>query len=220
MKQVALAVTLSLLASNCWGEEKDADAKRFPSPDKKLEYRLKEEGGAEIVKVKTGEVVLDLKEAAETALATESGKVVWAPDSRRFAFNYRAGARYYTCSVYELAGTTWKALPDFPTNSKAVDEAIERCEQQEVKKLGLPKGAHRRRLNDTWKVHRSLDEDTLELSAFSGGSYVVKRKGEEDIEALGCGFLFTAKCDNRGGWKILKIRKPSAAEEERIHESD
>jgi hypothetical protein len=220
MRNIAHALTLCFIASTAWTEENDADAKRFPSPDKKLAYRIKEEGGAEIVKAKTGEAVLDLKEAAETGLATESGKVLWAPDSRRFAFNYRAGGRCYTCSVYELAGNVWKALPDFETNAKAVGEAIARCEKKSVKALGLPKGAYRRRLNDTWKVHRWIDEDTLEVFAYSEGSYVVKKKGEEDIEAVGCGILFTAKCDNKGGWKIVRLREPSEAELEKILESD
>jgi len=220
MKQLALAPALCLLALTAWTAENDADAKRFPSPDKKLEYRIKDEGGAEIVKVKTGEAVLDLKEAAETALATESGRVLWAPDSRRFAFNYRAGGRYYTCSVYELAGAEWKALPDFETKAKAVEEAITRCERMRLKELGLPKGASRRRINDTWKVHRWIDVDTLEVFAYSEGSYGVKKKGEEDIEAFGCGILFTAKCDNKGGWKILRLRETSEGELERLLEGD
>jgi hypothetical protein len=216
MKQIVFAFSLCLLSLSAWTSENDGEAKKFPSPNKKLEYRIKDDGGAEIVKVKTGEVVLDLEEAAETALATESGKIVWAPDSRRFAFNYRAGARYYTCSVYELAGTEWKKLPDFEANSKAVEEAITRCEKKAAKELGLPRDAYRRRINDTWKVHRWLDVDTLEVFAYSEGSYVVKRKGEEDIEALGCGILFTVKCDNRGGWNILKFREASESELEKL----
>ena len=219
MKQVALSAILCLLALTAWTAEKDIDAKRFPSPDKKLEYRIKDGGGAEIVKVKTGEVVLELKEAAETALATDTGTVLWAPDSRRFAFNYRAGGRYYTCRVYELAGSEWKGLPDFETNAKAVTEALTRCERKSVKELGLPKGAYRRRINDTWKVHRWIDVDTLEVLAYSEGSYVVKKK-EEDIESVGCAILFTAKCDNKGNWKILRLREPSAAELQKLQEGD
>src|SRR5688572_24031226 len=102
MKTAALALALLFFSSAAWSEEADT-AKRFLSPNKKLEYRVKDGGGAAIVEVKTGEAVLDLKEAEETSLATDTGKVGWAPDSRRFAFNYRAGGRYYTCSVYELA---------------------------------------------------------------------------------------------------------------------
>ena len=77
---------------------------------------------------------------------------------------------------------------------------------------GLPRGLE--------TFQSPFDEDTLEVFAYSEGSYVVKKKGEEDIEAVGCGILFTAKCDNKGGWKIVRLREPSEAELEKILESD
>jgi len=66
-------------------QEENSEKRRFLSPDKQWEYRVT---GERTVLVKAGSdaPVLNLNEEIGW-LAIESGKLVWAPDSRRFAFN-------------------------------------------------------------------------------------------------------------------------------------
>ena len=217
MRNFGFILTLLLFATATPAETKD-EAHRFQSPDKKLEYRANGEG-AEIVRSDTGESVLKLEEASASSLAAESGKILWAPDSRRFAFNYRSGGRYYTCTVYELAGAAWKALPDLEEKATQVSEMISRAEQRDRKRLGVGKNASRRRIVDKWAVRRWIDRDTLEVFAESSGSVVVDKKNE-DVEYIGGAVLFTVKCDNRGGWKITRLRALSDAEVEKINKED
>jgi hypothetical protein len=194
------------LASVAVGEENDDPSSL--SPDKKWAYRLVEEEPA-IVRVETGEVVLKLAEEGGVA-AAKSGDVLWAADSRRIAFNYRAGTRYATCAVYEFAGEKWKVLPELETKATKVAEMIARSEQRQRKRQGATKSAYRRRIDDTWAVRRWTDADTFEASASSTATVVVKEG--DDLGSLDTTVLFTVKCDNRGGWRIIQLHEASTAE--------
>jgi len=63
-----------------------AFASDWVAPDKQWEYRCAEGHWPEIVRAGTTQVVLDLSEDLSVPHATEA-EVVWAPDSKRFAFN-------------------------------------------------------------------------------------------------------------------------------------
>jgi hypothetical protein len=202
-----------VLATVAWAEESEDGS--VLSPDKKWAYRLVEDQPA-IVHAASGEVVL--KFDAELR-SPESGRVLWAPDSRRVAFNYRAGTRYFTCAVYELAGEKWKALPDLETKATKVAELIARAEQRQRKHQGATKSAYRRRIDDTWKVLRWIDADTFEALASSEATVLLKEEGD-DLGSLSTTVLFTVKCDNRGGWRIIRLREPSDAELEKLNTNE
>src|SRR4029077_15321034 len=93
----------------------DGTKSTFPkstiSPDKQWEYQWPDGEKPVILKAGTTQTVLDLSEneAVPFQWASEA-KVVWAPDSKRFAFNYRAGSRYNTTALYQLRGDKWMAL--------------------------------------------------------------------------------------------------------------
>ncbi len=210
MRKGLLTLVVSLLVTVGWAAESE-DASVL-SPDKKWACRLVE-GEPAIVRVESGEVALKLAAEGDSL---PSGAFLWAPDSRRVAFNYRAGTRYWTCAVYELAGEKWKALPDLETNAKKVADMIERAEQRQRRRLGATKSAHRRRINDTWKVRRWIDADTFEALASSDATVVLKEESD-DLESLDTTVLFTVKCDNRGGWKVIRLREPSPAELEKLN---
>lgn len=195
-----------------WAQE-DED-RSVLSPDKKWAVRLVEDEPA-IVHAESGEVAVKLS-AEGGLLAPDSGKVLWAPDSRRVAFNYQAGTRYFTCAVYELAGDKWQALPDLETKATKVAEMLSRAEGRQRKRQGATKSAYRRRINDTWEVRRWIDADTFEASASSEATVVVNKESE-DLGSLGTTVLFTVKCDNRGGWKIIRLRELSDAEREKLN---
>lgn len=199
-----------VLAAAGWAEESE-DASVL-SPDKKWAYRSVE-GEPAIVRAESGEVVLKLSEEGGW-VSPKSGELLWAPDSRRVAFNYRAGTRYSTCAVYELAGEKWKALPDLETKATKVVEMIARAEQRQRKRLGV-KSAYRCRINDTWEVRRWIDADTFEALASSEATVVLKEESD-DLGSLSTTVLFTVKCDNRGGWRITRLHEPSDAELEKL----
>ncbi len=211
MRKYRLALVFCGLATMARAEEEAARV--IPSPDKKWEYRVVEDKPV-IVKAPAGEMALDFD--VGTALATETGRVVWAPDSRRLAFNFRAGGHYYTCALYELVGEEWKLLPSLEENAPEVSKMIERSERRDRKALGLTKDAHSRSVHDEWKVVRWLDQDTFEAYAASESTVVMKKKGEEDLETISGQVVFTVKCDNRGGWNIRRLREPTPAEAAKI----
>src|SRR5207249_958425 len=77
------------------------------SPDKKWEYRP-DESHPKIVKAGTDEVALDLSDQP-AGNGFRFATVIWAPDSKRFAFNYGQGREHAT-SLYQLRSDEWKAL--------------------------------------------------------------------------------------------------------------
>src|SRR5262244_2147733 len=76
------------------------------SPDKQWEYRIVNEGQnvtGVLVKAGSDQPVLGFGDPDYGPLEIETGKLAWAPDSRRFAFNCRKGGKYYGSDIYELA---------------------------------------------------------------------------------------------------------------------
>src|SRR5438552_1073447 len=173
------------------------------SPDKQWEYH----SDARIVKAGTSQAVLDLSKSEP-----ENAKIVWAPDSKRFALNYGQTCKhctYDTIAFYQLRDDKWVALRSL------VDERSERGQLAQLAKEHLPKSAHERRIwrsqptHDLLKVREWIDANTAILYAYSqwfvGGD-------QGDLEA---NFLFTLKFDADGNWKIVKTHQMSDKEIEK-----
>jgi hypothetical protein len=70
----------------------------------------------------------------------DTGKLLWAPDSRRFAFNCRKGSKYYGSDLYELAGAAWKKLPSLQ-DEESIQQIANQSLTKRAKHLRLePKG--------------------------------------------------------------------------------
>jgi hypothetical protein len=179
------------------------------SPDKKWEYKCAEYGlgqcAPEIVKARTGKVVLDLDDEGRVhGPEASQAEVVWSPDSKRFAFNYSPPhahhTTYKTVAFYQLRGDKWVAL------RSPADEALERAQLTQLARDHLPKSARERRIwrsspvNDTLKVRDWTDANTAIVYAYSAW------------DELTAGFLFTLKFDEAGNWKIVKTRQMSTKE--------
>src|SRR5438876_481985 len=177
------------------------------SPDKQWEYHSA--GRERIVKAGTSQTVLDLSEGLPDL---ENAKIVWAPDSKRFALNYKLPCKhctYDTIAFYQLRDDKWVALRSL------VDERSERGQLAQLAKDHLPKSAHERRIwrsqptHDLLKVREWIDANTAILYAYSqwfvGGD-------QGDLEA---NFLFTLKFDADGNWKIVKTHQMSDKEIEK-----
>jgi uncharacterized protein YecT (DUF1311 family) len=177
------------------------------SPDKKWEYKCAEYGldqcAPEIVKAGTTEVVLDLDEEQEVhGPEARQAEVIWAPDSKRFAFNYSPLHAHHTVfqsvAFYQLRGDKWVAL-----HSPAAEES----KGVQLAQLGhLPKDFNLRRCapdRDVLKVRKWTDANTAILYAPCYG------RTSNELEA---GFLFTLKFDDAGKWKIVDTRRMSKKE--------
>jgi hypothetical protein len=86
------------------------------SPDKKWEYKCLEYSAGDclpqIVKAGTTQRVVDLNEVPDGARGM-GAEILWAPDSKRFAFNYSTPLThhsYETVAFYQLRGDKWEAL--------------------------------------------------------------------------------------------------------------
>ena len=170
------------------------------SPDKQWEYQCVDELWSQIVKAGTTQLVLDLSNEVSVPWCHDA-ELVWAPDSKRFAFNYTPPhaphSSYETIALYQLRGDKWEALPS------PVDEASERAQLVQLAKEHFPKSAIPRRaelLRDIVKVRSWTDANTAILYAYARwvGS------GSRDTKAA---FLFTLKFDAEGKSKIVKTQK-------------
>ena len=175
------------------------------SPDKKWEYKCVEYNGecwSQIVKAGTTQVVVDLTDVPDGAGATNA-EILWAPDSKRFAFNYSPLQRHHTgfhraletVAFYQLRGDKWEALRSLE------DETTE-----SLAKGHVPKNAYPRHCDpdvDTLKLRNWTDANTTILYA----ACYARSSGE-----LGSSFLFTLKFDEAGNWKIVKARRMSKKE--------
>jgi hypothetical protein len=168
------------------------------SPDKQWEYRCEDGHWPEIVKAGTTQMVLDLL-ADQSVPHGDNAEVVWAPDSKRFAFNYspphRPHSSFETIALYQLQGEKWIAL------HLPVDEASERAQAAQL--AHVPKSRdprHAELLRDILKVRSWTDANTAILYAYSRwvGS------GSRDTKAA---FLFTLKFDAEGKSKIVKTQR-------------
>lgn len=203
---VACAITCGSAVSQESSPSAEEDTR--VSPDKKWEYRP-DESGPKIVNVGTNEMALDLSDQP-AGNGFSSAAVIWAPDSKRFAFNYGQGREHAT-SLYQLRndkGVTLKSPGDVDEILKLTDNAI----KAQAKKAGVPKKTRLHELEWTLKVHQWVDSNTAILYAS-----LVKEAGGKD-EGFAANFLFTLEFDDAGNWKIVKRHQISNKEAEQFED--
>ena len=162
------------------------------SPKKQWEYWSTAALG--IVKVGSDQVVLDLSDAPSLCRAL-GATVAWAPDSKRFAFNY-AGAidfRYTTTAIYQFHDGKWVAS-DLP-----IDRESERTQLAQLAGGKLPKSTSQVS-EDVLKVIKWADPNTALLYASEG---------------QGRRFLVTLAFDSDGRSRIVK-RKPLSDKDSKL----
>ena len=211
----AVAVAIGSLVATTMLFAQNDESKGHPSvsPDKQWEYRIVNEGQnvvGVLAKAGSDQPVLKLGDPDYGSLEIETGKLVWAPDSRRFAFNCRKGGKYYGSDIYELAGETWKKLPSLEENDRLEQMANQSLAKQAKRLRVDPNGLNE--VMTIWRVRRWVDQDTFEGYA-SDQRRAMPRQGE-DWEYFGWAVIFTAHCDDHGGWKVVADRLASEAESE------
>jgi hypothetical protein len=186
------------------------------SPDKQWEFQFDGDQKTVIAKAGTKETVLDLSENVPPQFAKDA-TLLWTPDSKRFAINYRAGGRWNTTALYQLRADKWVALRSPEANE--IYEPLNRAKAAQLKKLHLPKSTNQRRIWDTTQLRSWTDADTAILFASSDRSVMFNKdlsvnENREDTGDLVAGFIFTLKFDARGNWKIVKTHQMSDKEME------
>jgi hypothetical protein len=88
---VIVACTLSCSFSNAQEPSPGQTPSPSPtsiSPDKKWEYRVEDDDSAVLVRSDREKPVIKLSDPEnDGSLKTKTGKLIWVPDSQRFAFN-------------------------------------------------------------------------------------------------------------------------------------
>ena len=166
------------------------------SPDKQWEYKA-----GEIVKAGATQVVLDLNQELE--VYGPETEIVWAPDSKRFGFNYSPlhvhHTTYEKVGFYQLRGDKWVALHS-PSDASEPIQLL-----QSPLKDHLPKGFNPRHCAPEW--------DELKLRTWAdANTAILYAPCYERSRDLKTAFLFTLKFDDAGNWKIIKAHQMSKKE--------
>ena len=186
------------------------------SPVKKWEYKpATHDGGPQIVKAGTDEAAGDLSDDCDIGSCGESANVQWAPDSKRFAFDWGQG-RAHQSSFYQLRNDHWE--PVKPAPDEEASERAQRDIEAQLKRKGLSteklekKGLYLRYIWSEEKLDRWIDANTALL--YTGLRKVIAKREDpgEMSDEFGADFLFTIKFDAAGNWKIVKTHSMSQKE--------
>ena len=194
------------------------------SPDKRWEYQNSNDVGPQIVKAGTSEAVLDLSDAlpsGRTGLTVNrEAEPVWAPDSKRVAFNYvvheHRSNGFGTVVLFELRNDKWVFLRS-PLDSAKVVAAPEpgpgddnRDQLAKLAKKYLRKNTYKAAVlrspmtGDFLRVVRWSNPDTAVFWAFSSDTSI--------------GALAELKVDGKGNWKLVKAQVLSGKAAEKQQE--
>lgn len=199
---ILVACTTTFVFSNAQESPSPAEEQPSISPDKKWQYNCGEYAPGycypEILKAGTTERAVDLdQELSVNGPEARDAGILWAPDSKRFGFNYSPPhahhTRFTTVAFYQLRGDKWVALRQLP------DYLLRRRSDY------LPKGFNPRQCVREWdelKLREWTDANTAILYAPCHGR-------SSDLPAA---FLLTLKFDDAGNWKIIKAHQMSKKE--------
>jgi hypothetical protein len=204
------AAVFLLVATSAFAQEQEKPPARSVSPDGKWEFRAAVAGEQEdfvIAKAGSDETSLVLSEEEYVdGLAEALGRVpsyaniVWAPDSKRFAFNLQPAKAYQTAQFYQLDGNTWRKLDSAESNA-ATTAPLERSMAREKQKLKLPSPDGGWPIMSSWQVRKWIDSSTVLLYAQREKTFEVKK------ESIRAAFFFTLKFDAVGKWEIVRTRE-------------
>jgi len=186
------------------------------SPDKQWEYKAPSAGeDARIVKAGSNDIGISLVDDCD--IGCEHASVLWAPDSKHFAFNRGDGKERLT-SVYELREGKWQEL-QLLGEDDAIQHRTDDIIEAQAKRKGLPKKTF---LHMQWSTARAISWiDPSTLTIYSSLAMRVHRQNGEDVgQGFGADVLFTIKFDEAGKWKIVKTHQMSEKESKKYEPMD
>jgi hypothetical protein len=183
------------------------------SPDGKWELRTGAAGEQDdfvISKAGSAETSLVLSEeeyidglAEAMGRAPGYANIVWAPDSKRFAFNLQPGKGFQTAQIYQLDGDKWRKLQP-PESHDAMTAPVDRSLTNQKKKVkekwklsaddwGWP-------VMTSWQFRKWVGPSTALIYARRSAKFDVK----DGTEEVNVSFFFTLKFDSAGNWKVTR----------------
>jgi hypothetical protein len=208
------AAVFLLVATSAFAQEHEKPPARSISPDGKWELSAGAAGEQDdfvIAKAGSNEISLVLSEeeyadglAEALGRAPSYANIVWAPHSKRFAFNLQPAKAYQTAQFYQLDGKTWRKLDSLESNA-ATTEPLDRSMARQKKKLKLPSPDSGWPIMNSWQVRKWIDSSTALVYAHSEKTFEVKK------ESVRASFFFTLKFDPAGHWKIARTREVEPA---------
>jgi hypothetical protein len=198
-----------LLASTfAFAQEQAKQQARSVSPDGKWEFRAGaagEQGDFVIAKAGSDDASLELSEEEYAdGLAEYLGRkpgyanVVWAPDSKRFAFNLQPGKGYQTTQFYQLDRNRWRKLDALESNA-ATTAPLDRSMARQKKKLKQPLWP----FLTSWQVRKWIDSSTALLYAHRAETFEIS----DETEEVTASFFYTLKFDAAGEWEVIRTRE-------------
>jgi hypothetical protein len=206
------AAVFLLVATSAFAEERRKPPARSVSPNGKWELRAGAAGEQDdfvIAKAGSDETPLVLSEeeyadglAEALGRAPSYANIVWAPDSKRFAFNLQPGKAYQTAQFYQLDGDTWRKLDSLESND-ATFAPLDRSVARQKKKLKLPPEDGGWPIMTSWQVRKWIDPGSALLYAHSEKTFEIKN----ETKSVRASFFFTLKFDAVGKWEIVRTRE-------------
>lgn len=200
------AAVFLFVATSAVAQEQEKPQPRSVSPDGKWELRTGaagEQGDFVIAKAGSVEASLVLSEEEYVdGLAEALGRrpsyanIVWATDSKRFAYNLHPAKGYQTAQFYQLDGNTWRKLDSLESNAATtapLDPAMARQEKKLKLRADWP-------FLTSWQVRKWIDSSTALLYARKVKTVEI---GDE-TEEVSVSFFFTLKFDPAGNWKVTR----------------
>ena len=180
------------------------------SPDKKWEYP--DGDTAKLVKAGTSEVALKFSDDCSLGALGEDSRLVWAPDSKLFAFYSCGAGKEHLTLLYQLRDHRWVALTTPGDGDELFGQAGKIIEAR-AKRKGLHKKTFLHMQWWTVEPKQWLDASTLIIHA-SMAEVVHKNDGDYVGPGFGTDLLLTLKFDDAGNWKVVKTHRMSEKEVE------
>jgi hypothetical protein len=140
----------------------------------------------------------------------EDSRLVWAPDSKLFAFYSCGAGKEQLTLLYQLGDDRWVALKT-PGDGDDLFEQAGNIIEAQAKRKGLPKKTFLHMQSWTVKPERWLDSSTLVVYAPMAEA-VHRNDGEYVGSGFGADLLLTLKFDDAGNWKIVNTHRMSEKE--------
>jgi len=201
------AAVLSLVAASAFAEEPEKSPAKSVSPDGKWELHAgaREQDDFVIAKAGSSETSIVLSEeeyadgvAEAVGRAPGYANIVWAPDSKRFAFNLQPGKAYQTAQFYQLDGNRWRRLDALESNA-ATTAPLDRSMARQKKNLKLPFWP----FLTSWQVRKWIDSSTALLYAHRAETFEITDESKE----VTASFFFTLRFDPAGKWEVIRTRE-------------
>jgi len=214
MPVLTIVCAIASVFSNAQESPSPAEEQFTRSPDKKWEYRpATNDRKPQIVKAGTDEAAGDL--CCDSSTCGDGARVLWAPDSKRFAFHWGQGRTNQT-TFYQLQGDHWEMLKSSPGDkaSERVEKEFEtQLKREDVSEEKLEKkGLYLRFISESDELDRWLDSNTALL--YAGLRKIIAKRDHpgEMSDPFNVDFLFTIQFDDAGNWKIVKAHRLSEKE--------